>query len=236
LLRRDGAAYKGAVDVAQDCSRFMDFAKARLNMLDGQLRPNKVTDPRLLVAMGDLPREAFLPPALHAVAYADEDVPAAPGRVLLEPMILARLLQAAEVAEGTRVLVLPAGVGYGAALLARLGARVVALEAPGPLAEALPRRAPGVTVATGPVTEGWAAAAPYDVILIEGAVEMIPAALTAQLAEGGRLLTVRASGRRGVLGQAVRLLRAGGTVTEVPLFDAGTPLLPEFRRAPEFVF
>lgn len=229
----------------------MDFAKARLNMVDGQLRPNKVTDAALLAAMGEVPREAFLPAERRALAYADEDVPVGPGsgvagsgvaafdvpgRHLLEPMVFARLVQAAEVTAGTRVLVVAAGVGYGAAVLARCGARVVALEAPGPLADALPARVPGVTVVSGPVTEGWAAAAPYDVILIEGAVEHVPAAIEAQLAEGGRLLTVIAAPRRFVLGRAVRRVRLAGTVTEVPLFDAGTPVLAEFRRAPAFVF
>ncbi len=205
-------------------------------MLDGQLRPNKVTDAALLGAMGEVPREAFLPPAQRALAYADEDVPAAPGRWLLEPMVFARLVQAAEVEAGTRVLLLAAGAGYGAAVLARMGARVVALEAPGALAEALAARLPGVAVVAGPVTEGWAAAAPYDVILIEGAVEHVPEALAGQLAEGGRLVAVLASGRRGVLGRAVRRVKLADTVTEVPLFDAGTPPLAEFRRAPEFVF
>lgn len=214
----------------------MDYAKARLNMVDGQLRPNKVTDAALLAAMAEVPREAFLPAERRALAYADEDVAVGPGRWLLEPMVFARLVQAAEVGEGTRVLVVAAGSGYGALVLARCGARVVALEAPGLMATALPARLPGVTVAVGPVTEGWAVAAPYDVILIEGAVEDVPPALEAQLAEGGRLVTVIAAPRRFVLGRAVRRLRLGGTVTEVPLFDAGTPSLPEFRRAPAFVF
>ncbi|WP_291297494.1 protein-L-isoaspartate O-methyltransferase [Elioraea sp.] len=214
----------------------MDFAQARLNMLDGQLRPNKVTDAALLAAMGEVPREAFLPPERVALAYADEDVPVGPGRWLMEPMVFARLVQAAEVGEGTRVLVVAAGAGYGALVLARSGASVVALEAPGVMAGSLAPRLPGVTVVSGPVTEGWAAAAPYDVILIEGAVEHVPAAIEAQLAEGGRLVTVMAAARRFVLGLAVRRVRLGGTVTEVPLFDAGTPALPEFRRAPAFVF
>jgi protein-L-isoaspartate(D-aspartate) O-methyltransferase len=217
----------------------MDFARARLNMIEGQLRPNRVTDPRLLTAMGELPRETFLPEAKRPLAYVDEDVPLGGGRALMEPMVFARLVQEAAVGPGARVLVVGAGAGYGAAVLDRIGAKVVALETPGGRAEALRAAlggAAGVTVAAGPLAEGWAAAAPYDVILIEGAVEEIPVALTAQLAEGGRLLTVRASGRPGVLGRAVRLLRVGGTVTEVVLFDAGTPLLPEFRRAPAFVF
>jgi protein-L-isoaspartate(D-aspartate) O-methyltransferase len=217
-----------------------DFARARLNMIEGQLRPNRVTDPALLAAMAEVPREAFLPPALRPLAYIDEDIPLAGGRALMEPMVFARLVQEARVRAGSKVLVVAAGAGYGAAVLARMGARVVALEAPGPAAEAL-RASPaagaaGVVIAIGPLAEGWAAEAPYDVVLIEGAVEEIPPALPGQLAEGGRLVTVRASGRPGVLGRAVRLLRLAGTVTEVPLFDAGTPLLPEFRRAPAFVF
>lgn len=214
----------------------MDFAKARQNMIDGQLRPNKVTDARLLAAMAEVPREAFLPAALRPLAYVDEDVEASPGRWLIEPMVFARLVQAAEIGEGSRVIVLPAGTGYGAAVLARMGAQVTALELPGRGGESLGRAGPGVTLVTGPLAEGWAAAAPYDAILIEGAVERVPEALTTELAEGGRLVTVIASGRRGVLGRAVKQVRIAGTVTEVPLFDAGTPTLAEFRRAPEFVF
>ncbi|TQF78867.1 protein-L-isoaspartate O-methyltransferase [Elioraea sp. Yellowstone] len=219
----------------------MDFARARLNMVEGQLRPNKVTDPRILAAMLDLPRELFLPAERRALAYLDEDIPLGGGRALIEPMVLARLVQAAEVEEGSRVLVVAAGAGYGAALLARLARSVVALEAPGEAVERL-RAAlaaigvTGVRVVGGPVTEGWAAEAPYDAILIEGAVETVPEVILAQLVEGGRLVTVEASGRPGVLGVAVRLVRLAGTVTRLPLFDAGTPLLPEFRRKRGFVF
>ncbi|GIX11119.1 protein-L-isoaspartate O-methyltransferase [Elioraea sp.] len=219
----------------------MDFARARLNMVEGQLRPNKVTDPRILAAMLDLPRELFLPAEKRAMAYLDEDIPLGGGRALVEPMVLARLVQAAEVEEDSRVLVIAAGAGYGAALLARLARSVVALEAPGEAVERLRAAlaaigARGVRVVGGPVTEGWAAEAPYDAILIEGAVEIVPEVILAQLVEGGRLVTVEASGRPGVLGTAVRLVRLAGTVTRVPLFDAGTPLLPEFRRKRGFVF
>lgn len=219
----------------------MDFARARLNMVEGQLRPNKVTDPRILAAMLDLPRERFLPPERQAFAYLDEDVPVAPGRVLMEPMVLARLVQAAEVQETSRVLVIAAGAGYGAALLGRLAALVIALEAPGEAVERLRATlaavgATGVRVVGGPVADGWAAEAPYDVILIEGGVETIPEPILGQLVEGGRLVTVETAGRPGVLGVAVRLVRVAGTTTRLPLFDAGTPVLPEFRRKRGFVF
>jgi protein-L-isoaspartate(D-aspartate) O-methyltransferase len=219
----------------------MDFARARLNMVEGQVRPNKVTDPRILAAMLDLPRELFLPPERRALAYLDEDIPLGGGRALIEPMVLARLVQAAGIAETSRVLVIAAGAGYGAALVGRLAAAVVALEAPGEPVERLRAALAAVGAANvravgGPVTEGWAAEAPYDAILIEGAVEMIPERILGQLVESGRLVTVEASGRPGVLGVAVRLVRIAGTTTRLPLFDAGTPLLPEFRRKRGFVF
>ena len=104
------------------------FAEARNNMVDSQVRPNKVTDPRIVAAMRQLPRERFLPPALAALAYADEDVPLGEGRVLIEPMVIARLVQLTAIAAGERALVVAAGTGYGAAVLAACGARVTALE------------------------------------------------------------------------------------------------------------
>ncbi|MBX9699888.1 MAG: protein-L-isoaspartate O-methyltransferase, partial [Acetobacteraceae bacterium] len=108
----------------------MDFAESRRRMVDGQLRPNRVTDPLLLDALRSLPRELFLPPALRSRAYLDEDVaiPDAPGRVLVEPLVIARLVQLAAARPGDRVLVVCAGTGYGAALLGHLGARVIAVE------------------------------------------------------------------------------------------------------------
>lgn len=219
----------------------MDFARARLNMVEGQIRPNKVTDPRIVAAMLDLPRELFLPAERRALAYLDEDIPLGGGRALIEPMVLARLVQAAGIAETSRVLAVAAGAGYGAALAGRLAGSVVALEAPGEPLERLRAAlaavgAGNVRAVGGPVTEGWAAEAPYDAILIEGAVETIPERILGQLVEGGRLVTVEASGRPGVLGVAVRLVRVAGTTTRLPLFDAGTPPLPEFRRKRGFVF
>lgn len=219
----------------------MDFARARLNMVEGQIRPNKVTDPRILAAMLELPRERFLPDHLRPFAYLDEDIPLGGGRALMEPMVLARLVQAAEIAASDRVLVVAAGAGYGAALCGRLAAAVVALEAPGEPVARLRAALAAVGAANvravgGPVADGWPAEAPYDAILIEGAVEVVPEAILAQLVEGGRLVTVERSGRPGVLGTAVRYLRAAGTATRLALFDAGTPLLPEFRRKRGFVF
>ncbi|MBK1662440.1 protein-L-isoaspartate O-methyltransferase family protein [Paracraurococcus ruber] len=218
----------------------MDFADARKRMVDGQLRPNRVTDPRLLDAMRDLPREEFLPRAVRARAYADEDVPLPGGRALIQPMAIARLVQLAAVRPGDRALVVCAGTGYGAAVLARCGARVTALESAEPLlaiagtalAACLPAGA--VRLEAAPPAAGFAAGAPYDAILIEGEVPEIPAAIAAQLAEGGRLVAVLGAGRRN--GVATLARRLGGTVTTTPAFDCATVALPEFAAAPGFVF
>lgn len=218
----------------------MDFAQARLNMVEGQLRPNGVVDPRVVEAMLALPREACLPPVKRAMAYVDADVPLSPGRWLIEPMALARLVQAAEPAATDRALVIAAGAGYAAALLSRLVASVIAQESPERLADLraglAALGADEVPAVAGPLTEGWPAEAPYDVILIDGGVEVVPETILNQLAEGGRLVTVETTGQPGVLGRAVRWVRVAGVATRLELFDAGTPLLPEFRRKRGFVF
>lgn len=215
------------------------FADARQNMVDSQIRPNKVSDPRILAAMRTLPRHRFLPAEQAALAYADEDVPLGHGRVLMEPMVLARLLQAAEPVEGERVLIVGAGVGYGAAVLTACGCRVTALEEDATLhdrsRDVLIEFAPGVAAVSGPLTAGWPSAAPYDIIVIEGAIPEIPAAIAQQLrAETGRLVTVlRGPGRTG---QAVFAEYADGVVRSQPLFDCATPTLPAFQPAPAFEF
>jgi protein-L-isoaspartate(D-aspartate) O-methyltransferase len=211
----------------------IDFAAARGHMVDSQIRPNRVTHARLIAAMRSVPREAFLPAALAASAYADGDVKLGGGRVLMEPRVLARLLQAAEPRPGERALVVAAGAGYGAALLAACGVAVTALEDDAAL-RAMAPATPGVSFVNGAPAAGWPSGAPYDIILIEGAVAEVPEALGAQLAEGtGRLVAVR---RGGAVSQAVLGEVFGGVLSLAILFDCATPLLPAFRRAPGFVF
>jgi protein-L-isoaspartate(D-aspartate) O-methyltransferase len=219
----------------------MDFAEARRRMVDSQLRPNRVTDTAVLDAMRDLPREDFLPAGLRARAYADEAVALPGGRALLAPMAIARLVQLAAVRPGDRALVVCAGTGYGAAVLARCGARVVALEVETSLAT-LGRAACQAHLPAGAVRfeaaeplAGWPAGAPFDVILIEGEVPDIPATLEAQLADGGRLVTVLGDGGRSG-GQAVLARRVGGGLAATPAFDCTTPGLPAFAPVPGFVF
>jgi protein-L-isoaspartate(D-aspartate) O-methyltransferase len=214
-----------------------DGAVARKHMVDGQLRPNRVTDPRLIAAMLEIPRDAFLPAALAARAYTDEDVRLPGGRAMMEPMVLAKLLQMLALRDGDRVLIVGAGTGYSAAVAAHCGARVVALEEDAALA-AIARRAlpPAVTLVEGPITAGHAAGAPYDAILIEGEVPEVPEGIAAQLGEGGRLATVLAASRRGVASRAVLGRRVAGTFSVTDAFDCATLPLPAFRRAPGFVF
>ncbi len=212
-------------------------AEARRNMVGNQLRANTVTDSALLAVMGELPREAFLPAALAGCAYVDEDVKLGHGRVLMEPMVLARLIQAAKVAPGDRVLDIGCATGYSTAVLARLAKSVVALESDPVLARQARGALAGLgitnaTVVEGKLDQGYPPQAPYDVILIGGAIEHLPRAISGQLAQGGRVVAVLAA--RGRTGKAS--LYTGRPLTRVMLFDAATGLVPGFADEPSFVF
>jgi protein-L-isoaspartate(D-aspartate) O-methyltransferase len=220
------------------------FESARNFMVDSQVRPNKVNDPRIIGAMRRLPRERFVPPQRQALAYADTPVPLGNGRALLEPMVIARLVQLAAVRDGDRVLVVGAGSGYGAALLAACGGTVTALEEDPALISLAPAALSGVTgitLVTGPLAEGWQANAPYDAILVEGAAEEFPPALVAQLRPAtagraaGRLVAVRAGGA-GTVGQAVLGEATPAGLVLRPAFDCAAPVLAALRRQPGFVF
>jgi protein-L-isoaspartate(D-aspartate) O-methyltransferase len=217
-----------------------DFSRARRCMLNGQLTPNGITDPLLLGAMDEIPREIFLPAALRPRAYADEAVPLGDGRAMLAPMVLAKMIQLALPQPGERALVLAAGSGYGAAVLARMGLQVTAVESDAGLAGAseqalgfaLQGNRPAMV--TADPKAGLAAGAPFRIILIEGAVEAVPTELASQLGEGGRLLVIRREPGRA--GHILMLRKLGGSLTEVSGPDAAAPLLPDFASAPGFVF
>lgn len=222
-----------------------DFVELRTKMVDSQLRTTDVTDPAILDAMSAVPREAFVDERRKALAYIDEDIEiasAAPGRgarYLMEPSPFAKLVQLAEIAPSDHVLDVGAGTGYSSAVLARLAAKVVALEADPALAErarsALAQTgAPdNLTVAVGKLEEGYAAAGPYDVIVVEGAVGQMPEALLAQLREGGRLVAVEGLGNAGM---ARIYVKTGGSITSRGVFNAAVKPLPGFERAPSFQF
>ena len=222
----------------------LSFASARQFMVDSQLRPSRVTHAGVIEAMRRIPRELFLPPALHSVAYADQDVPLGHGRVLMAPLAFARLAQALDPVRDERILVVGAGLGYGAAVLAACGARVAALDCDAALLAAgraaFQEIGLAVTIHEGPLATGIPGAQAWDGIVVEGMVDDIPASFAQQLrAPGGRIITVRRQpGRPGVTptGVAVRAERQGEALVSRPLFDCQTAPLPGFARELEFQF
>ena len=219
----------------------MDYAAARKRMVDGQLKPNRVTDPRILLAFQDLPRESFVPPALAGRSLSDEDLPLGGGRFLLQPMSLAKLIQLATPRTGERALVAASGTGYGAAVLAYLGLEVTAVEDDSALLALAVSALPGAGLPAGAVRQRTgnpaspdAAEGPFDVILIEGAVPSVPPSLAALLAEGGRLVAVRRTAAEP--GAAIIARRVAGAISTVEAFDCRTPLLPAFAPKPGFAF
>ncbi len=220
----------------------VDFAAARRMMVDGQVRTADVTDLRILTAMLDLPRERFLPEDKAALAYLDLDlavsVPGQPLRRLLKPMVLAKLVQAAAIAPTDRVLDVGCATGYSAALLSRLGGSVIGLEEDPALAKQAADAVssfglPNVRIMTGPLSRGCPAEAPFDVIVLEGSAEVVPAPLFDQLKDGGRLIGLLG---RGAEGKAMLYRNASGDLSGRPVFDAAATLLPGFAKPAEFVF
>lgn len=217
----------------------LDYAAARHNMVESQIRANNVTDPAIVGAFDAVPRELFVPKQCRGFAYVDEDLRLEGDRYVMEPMVLARLLMMADIGRDDLVLHVGAGTGYGTAILARLACAVVALEEDASLAATATETLAGLgvenaVVVEGPLAGGHPKQAPYNVILVEGGVEEIPTALREQLADGGRLVTVVRAGPG--LGKATLFTSSGGVFSGRAVFDAATPLLPGFVRHKGFVF
>ncbi len=210
-------------------------AAARLHMIDSQIRPNDVTDPRLLAAFEAVARENFVPRAARAIAYAEVPVEVAPGRFLLEPRCFAKLLQLAKITADDRVLDVGCATGYSSAVLARLAGSVVALEQDADLlriaSDGLANT--GVTLVQGGLIEGAKMEGPFDVIVVEGAIEQTPETLLSQLNEGGRLVAVMQDGAQG---RATLFVKEHGGIGHRAAFDASAPLLAGFKKAMGFVF
>lgn len=217
-----------------------DFAAARRHMVDGQVRTADVTDLRIISAMLEVPRERYVPPQAADLAYLDLGLglkeAGAATRSLLKPMVLAKLIQAADVAASDKVLVVGCATGYAAAVLTRIAGQVIALEQDDKLrAAALAALSgqPNVTVVSGPLVNGCAQRAPYDVILIDGAIEELPDALTHQLKDGGRLVCVQGASP----GASAMLYRkSSGDLSGRAIFDAAAGVLPGFAKTPIFAF
>jgi protein-L-isoaspartate(D-aspartate) O-methyltransferase len=216
----------------------VDLEAARAAMIDSQVRTNDVTDRRLIAALGAVSRELFVPDAKKSVAYADAAIETATGRYLWPARDLAKLLAAASVQPEDRVLDIAPGTGYSSAVLSHLAAQVSALEeseaGAGKLRETLMKAgATGVDVGHGSLKAGRPGRGPFDVILVNGAVEEVPDAWLEQLAEGGRLAVVI---REGTVGKARIYTRTGGKTAWRTPFESTAPALPGFERAPAFRF
>ena len=218
------------------------FSTARQKMVDGQVRTSDVTDSRIIDAMLEVPREAFVPENKQALAYLDLDLDVsaagAPKRYLIKPAVTAKLLQAAAIKGTDKVLVVGAASGYVAALAAKLAGQVTATESdPWLAAEAgsvLTQIGCGnVTVKSAAAADGDLAGAPYDVIFLNGATEVVPEGLYGQLREGGRLVGIFAASQPA---RAIIVTRFHGDFGNRTLFDAAAPVLPGLERLPAFVF
>jgi protein-L-isoaspartate(D-aspartate) O-methyltransferase len=218
------------------------FAAARQKMVDCQVRPSDVTDSRIIDAMLVVPREAFVPENLRAMAYLDLDLDISEAgsakRYLIKPVVIAKMLQAAEIGDTDRVLVTGWATGYAAAVAARLAGQVTATESDsGQAAKANAVLAElglgNVSFQAADAAEGYPANAPYDVIVLDGATEILPDRLFGQLKEGGRLVGVFATSRPP---RATIVTRSHGDFGHRALFDATVPVLPGLERRPEFVF
>jgi protein-L-isoaspartate(D-aspartate) O-methyltransferase len=232
-------------DGPSSAGRAATWAAQRLNMVDSQVRPSDITDRRIIRAMGTVPREAFVPAALQAIAYMDNPVPlgrGTGGRTLMEPRLFAKLLQLAEVPDRGHVLDVGTGTGYGLAVLAAMGLKATGVEEDAALAvsartaleRAFPDKSAGPLpqVRSGALTAGFAEAGPYDAIILSGSVARVPAGLLDQLKSGGRLVAVAGPGPNG---KATVWLRSGTTYGQREAFDASAATLPGFGTQAGFM-
>lgn len=215
-----------------------DFATRRRMMVDTQVRPSDVTKFPIIDAMLTIPRERFVPDALRETAYMGEHLPLGDGRFVLDPRVLAKMLEFADIDPADLVLDIGSGLGYSAAVAAKLAEAVVSVEdSPERVAEAerllADANADNVAVVEGPLAEGAAKHGPYDVILVQGGVESVPEGLTSQLKDGGRIVAIFAFGKLGTVKVGHYI---DGVVSWRDAFNATAPLLPGFENAQDFVF
>jgi protein-L-isoaspartate(D-aspartate) O-methyltransferase len=216
----------------------MDFARARDIMVESQVRTSDVTDPRILHAMRTLPRERFAPAAKRALAYGDMELEVAPGRVLMQPRDLSKLIQNLAPDRHHRALEIAGATGYGAAVLAHCCERVITLDPDADLSFAANAAIEScglknVKAVSTKTADGWADEAPYDIIMLNGAAELVPEAWLNQLAPGGRLGVIV---RQGAAGSARIYTKSGDAIAYRTAFDAAPPVAPGLQRPPQFAF
>ena len=218
----------------------MHFEALRKAMVDSQIRPNKVIDDRVIAAFMNVPRERFVSKNMQNLAYIDEDIHLSGGRFIVEAMVMARIIQTLALDDTQSVMLIGAGTGYTAALLSSLAASVIAIETRAQMVEKAQQAVAGldignVAVIKARLQDGYASEAPYDAIIIEGAVEHMPQSLLDQLADGGRLAAIwRPDGTQA--GEACIWHKTGDAVSRTPLFTEQVPVLDEFRAKPKFSF
>lgn len=216
------------------------YAKARRNMVDSQILPNRVTDEAVIDAMGSLPREQFLSASRKNLAYSDESVLIEDGRYLMQPMVLARLLDIAEIRKSDVALAIGCASGYAIAVLARMVDTVIAIESDASMRNKAERNLAelgidNVAVVEGKLTEGHPKDAPYNIVFIDGAVPEVPEGIARQLSEGGRLVCVEMQPGKPV-GRGVLVTRYGDSISKREVFDAVESLLPGFEKEEVFSF
>ena len=218
-----------------------DFSLSRRKMVDTQLRTNDVTDHRVLDAIEAVPREKFVPSSRRAIAYIDEELPVGTetsGRYLMRPHIFGKLVQLAEIRPDDVVLVIGAATGYSAAVVSKLAASVVALEENADLSASagevlIELGIDNAVVVEGKLTDGYASEGPYDAIVIDGSVEVLPEALLGQLKSGGRLVVIEGAGGAAT----AKLYRKSDDVASARFaFNAAAAALPGFQKDAAFVF
>ena len=216
------------------------FKKARKIMLESQIRPNKVIDERVLSAFANIPREIFVHKSMQDIAYIDEDLPLSNGRYLMEPMVLARLIQSLELNESDNVMIIGIGTGYSVAIISQIVTSVIGIESRATLIQKAENNLTELDITNAVLfkerlQDGFSKESPYNAILIDGGISFIPENILDQLSNNGKLVSIYRPNIE-TAGEASIWMRSGTKFSRKCLFNAQVPTLEEFRAKPEFIF